>query len=66
MKSEILVKDILSTLEGGSDINAVVFDGVVTQRLADLAHSKGVKILLGVKVGNIFKKPENLVIGTKK
>jgi len=67
LKSEILVKDILSTLESSAgDVHAVVFDGVVTQRLADLAASKGVKVLLGVKVGNVFKKPEGLTIGTKK
>ncbi|MFA6035699.1 MAG: DNA primase DnaG [Candidatus Micrarchaeia archaeon] len=67
LKSEILVKDILSTLESSAgDVHSVVFDGVVTQRLADLAASKGVKVLLGVKVGNVFKKPESLTIGTKK
>ncbi len=67
LKSEILVKDILSTLESSTgDVHSVVFDGVVTQRLADLAASKGVKVLLGVKVGNVFKKPESLTIGTKK
>lgn len=67
LKSEILVKDILSSLESSAgDVHAVVFDGVVTQRLADLASSKGVKVLLGVKVGNVFKKPAGLTIGTKK
>ena len=66
LKSEILVKDILPSLESGSGVHAVVFDGVVTQRLVDLAAKKGIKILLGVKVGNIFNRPPGMFIGAKK
>ncbi|VVC03315.1 DNA primase DnaG [Candidatus Burarchaeum australiense] len=66
LKSEILVKDILPSIEAGSDVHAVVFDGVVTQRLVDLAAKKGIRILLGVKVGNIFNRPSGMFIGGKK
>jgi len=66
LKSEILVKDILPSLESVPDIHAVVFDGVVTQRLVDLAAKKGVKILLGIKVGNVFNRPPGINIGEKK
>ena len=44
------------------DYEAVVFDGVVTQRLVDIAGEKGVKFLVGVKTGNITKKPVNLKV----
>ena len=66
LKSEILVKDILPSIESSSDVHAVVFDGVVTQRLVDLAASKGIKVLLGVKVGNVFNRPVGMTIGGKK
>ncbi|MDO8340118.1 MAG: DNA primase DnaG [Candidatus Burarchaeum sp.] len=66
LKSEILVKDILPSLESASGVHSVVFDGVVTQRLVDLAAKKGIKILLGVKVGNIFNRPPGMFIGAKK
>ncbi len=65
VKNEILVKDILPTLEGASDVDAVVFDGVVTQRLVDLAAKKGIKALLGIKIGNVFNRPAGIAIGEK-
>ncbi|MCC7552316.1 DNA primase [Candidatus Micrarchaeota archaeon] len=62
---ELPVRDVIKTLENEKEVEAVVFDGIVTQRLVDLAESQGVKYLIGIKAGNIFKKPENLVIITK-
>ncbi len=43
-------------------IYAVVFDGVITQRLVDIAAEKGVKTLIGVRVGNVSKNPPGLTI----
>ncbi len=62
---ELPVRDVIKTLENEKNVEAVVFDGIVTQRLVDLAESQGVKYLIGIKSGNIFKKPENLNIITK-
>uniref|UniRef100_A0A7J3XYT5 DNA primase DnaG n=1 Tax=Thermogladius calderae TaxID=1200300 RepID=A0A7J3XYT5_9CREN len=46
-----------------NNVNAVVFDGIVTQRLLDKAAEKNVKIVVGAKVGKItFKPPEILVL----
>ncbi|MCK4714694.1 MAG: toprim domain-containing protein, partial [Candidatus Aenigmarchaeota archaeon] len=66
LKNEILVKDILPSIESASGVHGVVFDGVVTQRLVELAAKKGIKILLGVKVGNVFNRPAGITIGEKK
>ncbi|MHB1439865.1 MAG: DNA primase DnaG [Cuniculiplasma sp.] len=38
----------------------VLTGGVISQRLVDICHKKGVKIIYGVKKGNITKKPENM------
>lgn len=62
---ELPVRDVIKNLENEKDVSAVVFDGIVTQRLVDLAEAQGVKYLIGIKSGNIFKKPENLIIITK-
>lgn len=62
---ELPVRDVIKTLENEKNVYAVVFDGIVTQRLVDLAEAQGVKLLMGVKIGNIFKKPEKLNIITK-
>ncbi|MBE2900457.1 DNA primase [Methanothermobacter thermautotrophicus] len=43
---------------------AVVFDGVITQRLVDLSFEKGLRYLVAVRSGDIVKKPHNLKIIT--
>ena len=60
--SEVPVKDLIKTLTESEEVFAVVFDGIITQRLADLASEKGVRVLVGLKLGNVNKKPENLEI----
>ncbi|MBI5159501.1 DNA primase [Candidatus Micrarchaeota archaeon] len=65
LKNEIPVRDLIKSLSEGEAPHAIVFDGIITQRLVDLADSKGTKILVGVKVGNVFKKPASITIQTK-
>lgn len=43
---------------------AVVFDGVITQRLVDLSFEKGLRYLVAVRSGDIVKKPHNLKLIT--
>ncbi len=63
--SEMKVRDVIKSLETGSNIASIVFDGIITQRLVDLASNKGVKAIVGVKVGNVSKRPEGIEIVTK-
>ncbi|MFN3910130.1 MAG: DNA primase DnaG [Candidatus Anstonellaceae archaeon] len=62
---EIPVRDIIKTLENQEKVFSLVFDGLVTKRVAELASQKGAKVIAAVKLGNVFKKPENLLIFTK-
>ena len=62
---EMKVRDVIKTLETTKDTTTIVFDGIITQRLVDLAANKGVKMVAGVKIGNVNKKPEGIVIVTK-
>ncbi|MEM3362248.1 MAG: DNA primase DnaG [Candidatus Anstonellaceae archaeon] len=63
---EIQVRDIIKTLENSTEpIFAVVYDGLITKRLADLASQKGAKIIAAYKLGNISQKPQDLIIYTK-
>ena len=55
--------DRLQTMEYGK-VHAVVFDGIITQRLVDVASSKGIKMLIGVRIGNIVKKPRDIILLT--
>lgn len=60
----IPVRDLVDTLQQLTNAYAVVFDGVCTQRLVDVASSKGVKLLLMSRVGNITKVPTDMLILT--
>lgn len=51
----------LQSIEPGK-VYAIVFDGIITQRLLDAASAKGVRLLLGVRIGNVVRKPENVYV----
>ncbi|SES98343.1 DNA primase [Methanococcoides vulcani] len=62
---ETAVRDLVNTLKETSDsIKTVVFDGVVTQRILDIASDKGIENLIGVKKGNIAKSPATVNVLT--
>lgn len=65
MMSEVPVRDVIKSLGETNGVHAIVFDGIITQRLADLASKQGVKLLIGLKIGNVNKVPENIEIVTK-
>jgi DNA primase len=44
---------------------AVVFDGVVSQRLLDIAHEKGIKHIVAIRTGEIVKRPEKVKLITR-
>jgi DNA primase (bacterial type) len=60
---EIAVRDLASRLKTYKDnIQSVVFDGVITQRLVDIASSNAIKNLIGVKIGNVAKVPADMEV----
>ncbi len=62
---ELDVKDLTSTLKGfRKDVKAIVFDGVITQRLLDIAVEKKVQDVVGKKIGNVTALPEKLNVWT--
>lgn len=62
---EVAVRDLAVALKNSKEkVSAVIFDGVITQRLMEIASEKGVEYLVGAKVGNITKKPAELRLFT--
>ena len=62
---EVEVADIyqeLKNIEGNA--HSVLFDGVISQRLVDVASNKEIKNLVAFRSMNIVKKPDNLKIIT--
>ena len=63
---EMAVKELVSSLkEGVEGVSAVVFDGIVTQRILDIASEKNIGTIVGTKMGNITKQPANVDVWTK-
>ncbi len=63
---DIPVRELADTLKNSKDnISAVVFDGVITQRLLDIAGDRKIGTVVGVKVGNVTKRPDQVQVVTK-
>jgi DNA primase len=61
--SEVPVRDLANALKDyNGNITSVVFDGVITQRIVDIASEKGVINLIGAKIGNVVKSPASIHI----
>jgi len=56
-----LAKELKETKEPA---NSVVFDGVVTQRIVDLAKEKELDYVVGIKMGDVVKMPTSLKVLT--
>jgi len=63
---EVHVSLLADTLkEGVEGVTAVVLDGIITQRILDIAVEKNITAVVGVKLGNIAKLPTNVEVMTK-
>ena len=63
---EVAVKELVNTLKEEKDpISAVVFDGIITQRILDLASDLKIVTIVGTKMGNITKQPAGIDVWSK-
>ena len=63
---KIPVRELTDSLKKSNNISTVVFDGIITQRLLDIANSKNIKEIVGIKLGNVVKMPASVKVLTKK
>jgi hypothetical protein len=57
------VRDLAETLKAAKNqVDAIVFDGVITQRLLDIAADKKINTVVGAKVGNVTKQPDGVTV----
>ncbi len=59
------VRELVDKLKeaNAGDIYAIVMDGIITQRLLDVASEKKIRIIIGTKLGSIvFKDPKMLIL----
>ncbi len=62
--SRIPVSKLYQTLQEASGVRAIIFDGIVTQRLLDAAASKGVEFVIGTRIADGVKVPANVKVAT--
>ena len=58
------VRELTSSLKNFQKAYAIVFNGVITQRLIDLVSETGVRYLVGARKYNVVRRPVNLKILT--
>jgi DNA primase len=63
---KIPVRELTDELKKSDNISIVVFDGIITQRLLDIANNKNIKEIVGIKLGNVVKIPNSVKVLTKK
>ena len=63
---EVKVENLYDELKNvNSNAYAVVFDGVISQRLIDIAKDKGLKQVVAVKMSEVVKKPSPIKVLTR-
>lgn len=63
---ETPVRDLAENLKkAAKDVKTVVFDGIITQRLVDIASEKGISTIVGSKLGNVTKQLASIQFLTK-
>ncbi len=64
MLNEVPIRELMQAIQDAKHVSAIVFDGIITQRLIELAYSKGVKQIYGIRSSQIIKLHPNLNIYT--
>ncbi|MFP3985449.1 MAG: DNA primase DnaG [Candidatus Bathyarchaeia archaeon] len=59
-KERLPVSELAEKLQQTEKVDTVVFDGVITQRLVDIANQKGIKYLVAGRVSDVVKQPLNV------
>jgi len=60
--SRVPVSQIVDTLKNSESVHLVVFDGIITGRLLDLAGEKGVKYVIGERLADSVKVPQGITV----
>jgi DNA primase len=61
---QLPVSELASRLKDLEGVAAIVFDGVITQRLVDISGEKGIKLLVGDRISGVVKRPVNIQLLT--
>lgn len=60
--AEIPVGELFESLDQHREEFAIIFDGVITQRIVDKAESLGYRVIVGERIGKVEKKPSETMV----
>ncbi|HEY5605821.1 MAG TPA: DNA primase DnaG [Thermoplasmata archaeon] len=63
--TEVPVRELVDTLKTAKQTRAVVFDGIITQRILDIASEMSMHSVVGTKMGTITKQPSGIDVWTR-
>ena len=65
MIKEIPIRELLGEIDYSSNVYAIVLDGVITQRLVEIALQKNIKAIYGIKANPLTRKFHDITLYTK-
>jgi len=63
--TEVPVRELVDALKSAKQTRAVVFDGIITQRILDIASEMNMHSVVGTKMGTITKQPAGIEVWTR-
>ncbi len=63
--TEVPVRELVDTLKTAKQTRAIVFDGIITQRILDIAAEMNMHSVVGTKMGTITKQPAGIEVWTR-
>ena len=63
--AEVPVRELVDTLKTSKQTRALVFDGIITQRILDIASEMSMHSVVGTKMGTITKQPAGVEVWTR-
>jgi DNA primase len=64
--AEVPIIQLVDKLKEMNNVSYIILDGIITQRLIDMASSKSARVVVGERVGELEKRPSGMTIITLK
>ncbi|MFW9904728.1 MAG: DNA primase DnaG [Candidatus Thorarchaeota archaeon] len=64
LKEHIAISELHDIILETENVSAIIFNGIITQRLLDVASERGIKTIVGAKQYDVTKKPLDIDIYT--
>ena len=62
--AEVPIRELIQRVESTDGISAIVFDGIITQRLIELASKNRIRGIYAVRASQITRRPSDMVLYT--